>query len=155
MSNLLHTTYPLDTKLCLALAEKARPLAFPYKLSAQHDWDVPEWLMAEFTSDYIEQIKSDIGLACESRFYFQEKNFYLPEHQDTGTTCSLNFVLSDDPAPVTINGIDYTYTQALMDTSQMHGVKNSASERILLKLSIIDMDFKQASKHLKLKGYAL
>lgn len=153
-TDILYTSYPLDTDLCLELADEARDYAYPYKLSAQHDWEMPEWLMAEYTSEYIEQIISDIGMACESRFYYQAKNFYLPEHQDGGTTCSLNFILGDDPAPVTINGKDYTYTQALMDTSQMHGVKNTGSERILLKLSILDLDFEVASKTLSERGYA-
>lgn len=152
-TDLLFTSYPLDTELCVELAEEARSQAYPYKISANTDWDIPEWLMAEFTSDYIEQIISDIGMACESRFYYQDKNYYLPEHRDGGTTCSLNFILGDNPAPVTINGKDYTYSQALMDTSQMHGVKNTGSERVLLKLSILDLDFSEASKQLKTRGY--
>lgn len=154
-TDILFTSYPLDTDLCLELAEQARHQAYPYKLSAQHDWALPQWLMADFTSDYIEQVISDLGMPCESRFYYQDKDYYLPEHQDTGTTCSLNFILSADPAPVTINGQDYTYTQALLDTSQMHGVKNNGSERILLKLSIVDRNFELASKHLTEQGFAL
>lgn len=153
MSNLLHTTYPLDTELTLSIAQNQRSQAEPYS-----DHRVPEgmsdWLICHDHSEYVSEVIRDIGLECKPRFYYMAENFNLPEHIDNGTRCSLNFILSDNVAPVTIGGEDYWYTQALLNTSVMHGVKNSGTERILLKLSIFDMDFEQVSKHLKLKGYA-
>lgn len=153
MANLLHTTYPLDKMLTLSIAEDSRALAQPYS-----DHRVPEgmtdWLIHHDDSDYIREVIADIGLECKPRFYYMAENFNLPEHIDNGTKCSLNFILSENTAPVTIQGEDHWYTQALLNTSVMHGVNNTGTERVLLKLSVFEMDFEQVSAHLKSKGYA-
>ena len=167
MSNLLHTTYPIDIPRALEVAEVFRPYAMPYGASGtppdpRVPNGIPQWLIAQpenydvpdYHMEYINQIISDIDIVCKPRFYYQESNFSLPNHIDFNTGCSINFVLSDDPAPVTILDKDYLYTQGLLNTTVMHGVKNSGTERILLKLSIFDLDFEQVSEHLKQKGYA-
>jgi len=153
MANLLHTSYPLDKTLALSIALSQRSQAEPYSDHRVPE-GMPDWLICHDSSEYIQKVISDIGLECKPRFYYMAENFNLPEHIDNGTKCSLNFILSDNTAPVTIQGQDYYYTQALLNTSVLHGVKNSGTERVLLKLSVFNLDFEQVSNHLKLKGYA-
>lgn len=76
------------------------------------------------------------------RFYTLSKNASIPEHVDDETKCSINFLLeTNNPAPVTIEGIDYYYKTCLLNTQKIHSVKNDTEDRLLFKLSIFDDDF--------------
>lgn len=89
---------------------------------------------------------NDLGIKAKPRFYWLESNAVLPEHVDHNTTCSLNFILSEDPAPVTIGGNDYYYNQCVLNTTIPHSVTNNGPERILLKFSVFDVSYEDTVK---------
>lgn len=78
---------------------------------------------------------------CRPRFYIQEVGVSIPFHKDRGTQCSFNFVLTDDPDPITFRDETLIYTTALLNTSVDHAVLNPKKKRILFKLSIFDKSF--------------
>ena len=83
------------------------------------------------------------------RFYLLEKNTVLPMHTDLNTTCSLNIVLSDDPAPVKFEDSSYTYNSCILNTTNMHGVDNGNSDRELFKISIFDQSFEEVCQNVE------
>ena len=84
------------------------------------------------------------------RFYFLKKDTVIPEHIDDGTKCSINFLLnSKNPAPVTIEGVEYYYKNCLLNTQKIHSVKNDTEDRLLFKLSIFDDDFETVKEKIQ------
>lgn len=83
------------------------------------------------------------------RFYMLEKNSILPMHTDLNTTCSLNIVLSDNPAPVKFEDREYTYKSCILNTTHMHGVENKGDDRELFKISIFDQSFDEMCENVK------
>ena len=53
-------------------------------------------------------------------------------------------MLSQNNAPIKIEGIDYKYKQALINTQLMHSVSNLDEDRIIFKLSIMNLSFSDA-----------
>jgi hypothetical protein len=49
--------------------------------------------------------------------------------------------LTDNPAPVTVEDVDYVYEQAILNTTKLHGVNTNEEERILLKISVFDESY--------------
>ena len=140
---LVHLNYPLDKLPILAKLTQLKESSVPY---SDYRGTADFWKIAKTYDPMFFEIMDDFGIYGKPRVYWLEPNVNLPEHVDNGTTCSLNFILSDDPAPVTIEGKDYTYKQCLLNTSIMHGVKNGDTERILLKISIFDQPYEQVAK---------
>lgn len=148
----VHLDYPLDLKLMLAEATAAKQFAQPYSDDPRYPGQqLNEWLISRYNSDYIQQLINDFNVKGKPRFYWLEPNFVLPEHVDHNTTCSLNFVLSDEAAPVTVGGKDYYYKMALLNTSVPHSVTNGPKERLLFKVSIFDESFEDVAKRIKFK----
>jgi hypothetical protein len=56
--------------------------------------------------------------------------------------------LTENPAPVTIEGTDYIYEQAVLDTTKLHGVNTNNEDRILLKISIFDESYADLIKRI-------
>jgi len=84
------------------------------------------------------------------RFYTLPKGSNIPEHIDDQTKCSINILLeTNNPAPVTIEGVDYFYKTCLLNTQKIHSVKNKTEDRILFKISIFDDDFETIKKKIK------
>ena len=84
------------------------------------------------------------------RFYTLPKNASIPEHVDDETKCSINFLLeTNNPAPVTIEGVDYYYKTCLLNTQKIHSVKNDTEDRLLFKLSIFDDDFETVKEKIQ------
>ena len=84
------------------------------------------------------------------RFYTLPKGSNIPEHIDDQTKCSINILLeTNNPAPVTIEGVDYFYKTCLLNTQKIHSVKNTTEDRLLFKLSIFDDDFETVKKKIK------
>ena len=121
---------------------------------------VDEWLIkrvstgyARVVSDHFEKI---LNVEVKPRFYIQEKGFTLPFHQDRGTQCCINFVLSTSKDPIVFrkdhNTYTYQYKQALMNVQEEHMVKASREDRYLFKLSIFDMCYDEALKAI-MKSY--
>lgn len=107
--------------------------------------------------DYADEIMEDLGLIdfvtdYRPRFYLLKANTILKKHVDFGTQCSLNFVLSDNAAPVTFEDTNkFYYSNSLFNTSLAHEVVNGPEDRILFKISIFDRTFEEIRDRIKLK----
>jgi len=114
------------------------------------------WLIGQTASGYIEvdrlveYTKSKLGdVEIKPRFYVQKKDVFVPEHKDMTTECAINILLSDDCAPITYRDFgDIYYKCALVNTQEIHSVKTGV-ERILFKLSIMDMKYETAASLLQ------
>ena len=153
MTNLfVHLNYPLDRQALLESAKRARATARPYTDTRYPGLQMDTWHIGHYTDKHIEKLMSDFEVNGKPRFYWTEPNSIIPEHVDNGTQCSLNFILSDDPAPITFYGQDYYYTQVLLNTTLPHSVTNGPAERILLKISIFDETFEQLAGRIRYKA---
>ena len=84
------------------------------------------------------------------RYYKLESNTSVPEHIDHNTKCGVNIILNDSAGPVEFVGVGlFDYRVALLNTSRLHRVPAYPQERILLKLSIMDVDYDTAKKRIK------
>jgi len=138
---LYHLNYPLDIDLFLLKAELYKRQGEAY-YDPRYKKRLDSWLQYRVENDPdVNKVMDDFGLNGKPRFYWLEANTVLPEHVDHNTTCSLNFILSEDPAPVTIGGNDYVYSQCLLNTTIPHSVTNNGPERILLKISLFDVSY--------------
>lgn len=149
MNPLIHLNYNLDKKLLLEQANTARTTSKPYTDSRYPDLELTDWHIGHYTSDYINQLMEDFQVQGKPRFYWLEPFAEIPEHVDNDTTCSLNFIITDAPAPIIIEGKQYHYNQALLDTTKLHGVKNGSTERIMLKVSIFNEAYENLAKRIK------
>jgi hypothetical protein len=141
MKPLVHLNYPLDVEILLLKADLYKRQGEAY-YDPRYKKTLDYWLQYKINNDsYINRIMDDFGLNGKPRFYWLQANSVLPEHVDNNTTCSLNFILSEDPAPVTIGGDDYLYSQCLLNTTIPHSVTNTGPERILLKISLFDVSY--------------
>lgn len=104
---------------------------------------VENWKMIKCNFHYAKYLIKRFMLGeVRPRFYLLPKGVEIPEHIDNNTKCSINFLInSKNPAPVTIEGVDYYYKTCLLNTQKMHSVKNNTEDRLLFKLSIFDDDF--------------
>jgi hypothetical protein len=135
---LIIVDYDLDVQRMKEIAEEAYPSATFYSDDRFPDADFSWWKIGKYEHPALQKIADDFGIECNARFYWQDPHSYLPPHVDNGTQCSLNFVLSDDPAPVTIEDTDYYYKAAFLNTTLMHSVKTGDTPRLLLKFSIFN-----------------
>jgi hypothetical protein len=150
MSPITYIDYPLDKNQLLIEAQSAKMHAEPYGNDPRYpNQEFKEWLISKHTSTYIEQIMYDFNIEGKPRFYWLAPNVVLPEHVDYNTECALNFVLSDNPAPVLFQGKEYTYTAALLNTQIPHSVVNSNEERILFKISVFNESYEELAKRIK------
>jgi hypothetical protein len=146
---LLHLDYPIDMDLLLRDARGAKAIARGFNelrpgqqsRTAQDYFKIGYW-----DSPYIRKIMNDLGVNGKPRFYFQEPGSFLDWHTDINTLCSVNMVLSDDPAPISFRSGEMYYRQALLNTTVPHAVKNGPTERILFKISIFDKTFEQVAE---------
>ena len=150
MSPLIYLNYPIDKQQLLEEAGYIKRQALPYT-DPRYNRTFPNWLMCKHMSNYTKQIMKDFEVIGKPRFYWLAPNAVIPEHTDNGPTCSINFVLSDGIAPVTVEGVDYFYTQALLNTSVLHSVTNGAQERVLFKISLFNISYEQMCQSIKFK----
>ena len=146
---LLH--YSLDTTSLLQSAENARLSAEPYTDSRYPDLKKEDWYIGRYTDEHVYKIMQDFEIEGSPRFYWLEPFATIPQHVDNGTQCSINLIQTENPAPITVDGVDYTYRQALLDTTLPHSVKNGDTERIMLKISIFDETYESLSARIKYK----
>jgi len=139
--------YPLNRDRLLVLADSIKEEAKPYS-DPRYEKSLDTWLILKYSDSYIQQIMDDFNVDGSSRFYWQEPNSVLPMHVDNNTTCSINFVLTDDPAPVIVEDTEYTYEQCVLDTTKLHGVNTDDEERIILKISIFDESYEDLIKRI-------
>ena len=70
------------------------------------------------------------------------KNFSWDKATSSSDVKHGNIILNESAGPVEFVGIGkFEYRVALLNTSKLHRVPPHADERILLKLSIMDVDF--------------
>lgn len=150
LSNLIHTDYPIDIEQTLKDAEAASEIKEVYTDDRYENKPVHGWDIARFTTPNIEKIVSDFGFEkVKTSFYWQGPNVLLPPHVDYGSTVTLNFVLTDDPAPITIDGVEYYYKQGLINSGIKHWVQNGPDPRLILKITVYDKTFEEVAKNLK------
>jgi hypothetical protein len=150
---LIYLDYPLDIDTLIKEAQTAKENAQAYGNDPRIPGEtLDNWLISRHTCDYIEQIIRDFEVNGKPRFYWLAANAYLLKHTDHNTTCSINFVLSDEAAPITIEDTDYYYTQALLNTTKMHSVQNGPKDRLILKISIFDESFENLANRIKYKN---
>jgi hypothetical protein len=149
---LVHLKYPLDITRILESAKNARLTSKPYTDSRYPELSIDDWHIGRYIDDYIESVMSDFEVDGRPRFYWLDPYAVIPEHVDNGTQCSINLIITDDPAPITINGCNYVYRQALLDTTVPHSVVNGNKERVMLKISIFDETFDQLAARIKYKN---
>lgn len=150
--SLINLDYPLDVQWWKGYASSVKSLAEPY-YDQRYDVRVEEWLtfVPEINSQIL-KIQEDFSVVGKPRLYWLSPRSCIPEHRDNGTLCSLNFIISDDPAPITIEGKELIYRQALLDTTKLHGVNNIDSERIMFKLSIYNETFDDLATRIPFKA---
>lgn len=141
------TKYPINRQQLLLEANQSRVNNKPFMIDvkgAQVEW-VAGWNISRTSSDCIYALMESIGVEkiAKPRFYYMKPYVALPLHVDVNTQCSFNFVLSDNPAPIQIEGVDYFYAQALLNTRRQHRVINASEERVMLKLSILDHSYEK------------
>lgn len=94
--------------------------------------------------------ESVLKTKIEPRYYIQRKGMRLPFHCDRGTLCAINLILNDsqDAIEFRVNNKIYTnhYQTALIDTQTEHQVVALTGDRILYKLSMKQMTFKEAKE---------
>ena len=88
-------------------------------------------------------IENKIGCSTTIRVYKQQENTELPMHRDLlDTRASINVVLSERSAPITMEDIgDTYYDAALINIRLLHGVKKHPDLRVVLKFSISDKEY--------------
>lgn len=99
---------------------------------------------------YAEELCQLFDINARSRFYILKANSVLPQHQDLGTLCSINVLLSSkNPAPVNYGDKEYYYKNALLNTQNMHGVVTNNEDRLLFKLSVFDESYESVVEKIK------
>lgn len=150
MNSLFHLDYPLDKELLCAVANNIKFRSKNY-VDPRINKVVNNWKILQYNFSYIEKIIQDFGVGGSPRFYWLAPNTKLGTHIDNNTKCSINLILSKNPAPVTILDQEIFYTQAVLNTRLPHSVVNGSEERILLKVSIFDKTFEEVVEQINYK----
>lgn len=87
-------------------------------------------------------------LRCQPKFYMQEPGTTLPFHTDRETISSFNFILSENPDPISFRNKTVFYKNCLLDTTVEHAVMSPSSRRIIFKISIFDKSFEEIKNSL-------
>lgn len=134
----------LDKNILLKELKSVNKNAVVYE-DDREDSYTPNWKIIKHTFPYATDLICRLGLEnydVRPRYYILNKNTTLKMHKDNGTLCSVNIILSKDPAPINIEGKTYYYDQALINTQAFHGITEpSQQDRILFKISIMNCDF--------------
>ena len=100
-------------------------------------------MTSKVVHDFAHKIKDAFELPgkVDGRFYRLVAGHKLPWHQDRGTQCSFNFVISGT-APCWFkdecdNEYRFTYEQSLFNTQAWHSVEASDFDRLLFKVSYL------------------
>ena len=154
MSPITHIKYNLDIPNVIELANYFRKRSSLYK-------DTTFWRCTnDVYHPYLLKVKQDLDVKGWMDFYFQEPNSLLLPHIDPKSKCSINFILTPNPVPVTFyenaKSIDnlglpthYTYSQAVLNTRVCHSVQTSDTERILLKICIENESYESVVARMK------
>ena len=148
MNSIYKFDFELNEDILLLEYDRVKHLAEDY---IDPRGQVEDWKMIKCNFHYAKYLIKYFMLGeVRPRFYFLPKGVEIPEHIDNNTKCSINFLInSKNPAPVTIEGVDYYYKTRLLNTQKMHSVKNNTEDRLLFKLSIFDDDFETVKEKIK------
>lgn len=91
-------------------------------------------------SDYFESI---IKCEIKPRFYIQNPGWSLGFHQDRGTQCAINIVLSGEEDKISFRDEELSYKVALINVQKEHAVFEPINKRYLFKMSIFDKSFEE------------
>ena len=156
---LYHTKLDFDCGLFLHEYENLKHNEKLYKSprGTYAHWKVirNEDMTSKIVTDFTYKIQRMFSMhgKVDGRFYKLDANQYLAPHMDNKTQCCLNFILNDNPAPITIQDIPYTYKQALINTRMSHSVRNGNTDRILFKISIFDLAFDEVKEIMDHHGF--
>lgn len=150
-NHLLHLNYSLNKQELLESADAAISVSEAYTDSRYPELKLDDWKISRYTDSAIEKVIKDFEVEGRPRFYWLKPFAVIPEHTDNETQCSINIILSEDPAPITIQGQNFYYNQALLDTTVPHSVVNGPEERIMLKISIFNESFQELRQRIKYK----
>ena len=164
--------YEFDKELLLTEAKKEEgyePFVDPLTKKKIHDWmikhvdqkdKVLKYYMdtnvhvkdcdTPYAIEIADHFRKVTGFRCKPRFYNQRADFELPFHKDRGTECSINFVLSDDPDPISFLDGNVSYKVGLLNTQVEHAVF-ATKQRYLFKLSFFDNTFDEVKNVLSSK----
>ena len=151
MSPIIHLNYNVNKEHLLKEANIVKCLSTGYTDSRYPYLNLEDWKIYHYNSDYIQEIIDNFKVKGNPRFYWLSPNAIIPEHIDNGTKCSINIILTENAAPITINGIDYEYHMILLNTQIPHSVKNNNVERIMLKISIFNETFDNLANRIRYK----
>lgn len=151
MIPLIYLDYKVDKIKLLKEAEIAKHSARGYTDTRYPALNLEDWKICHYDSEYIQTIMRDFDIEGKPRFYWLLPYALIPEHVDNGTECSINIVLTEHAAPITIRDFEYEYETILLNTQIPHSVKNNNNERIMLKISIFNETFDQLSKRIRYK----
>lgn len=150
MTPLVYLEYPFDKEELLACAARAKEQAVTVFTRNKLYPQLKENLT--ISEPYIDKIMQDFGIEeYQPIFYWLEPNDILPLHTDY--VCSINFVLDelDDPAPLVIDGVEYHYTNALLNPRTPHYCQNGPRERITLAIKLNGQEFEDVASVIKYK----
>jgi len=151
MEPLIHLNYTVDRARLLEEASHAKTHAVGYTDPRYPGEQHTGWLIGHHMSEYIKQIMDELEIDGRPRFYWLMPHEVIPEHVDNGTKCSINIVITEHAAPITIEGKDYEYSAVLLNTQIPHSVVNNEHERIMLKISIFDETYEQLAARIKFR----
>lgn len=137
---LVKLSYPFDKQILLECAARAKEQAETVFTRNTLFPQLKENLT--ISEPYIDKIMKDFGIEIyRPVFYWLAPNELLPLHTDY--ICSLNFVLDelDDPAPLVIDGVEYNYTNALLNSNIPHYCQNGPRERTTLAIKLPSVDY--------------
>lgn len=135
--------FDFDQDVLLSTWNQHKNHSQPYKDVRFSRFEMKNWrIVRDLQFDYADFINQYFGIDGSPRFYILEAKTSLMMHVDQDTSCSLNFVLSENPAPVRFgSGKSYFYKTALLNTSLRHAVDKTENDRILFKISIKNESF--------------
>ncbi len=170
MEKFLRTKYPVDIELLTKEANRMRDYAVPYCEHESPGWRMAKWTDADGTNplpkeieEYITKIATDMGFHGKAKYspriYYLLKGSSSFNHVDQATTAALNFILNTDGHKEKVGvrfGGEYggtdgdefiSYSQGLLNTTQIHGINNvTEEERVTFKLSFFETPFEEICK---------
>lgn len=140
--------FELDFDREKLLAEATDPAGYETFVDPKTKLAIKGWCIKKVNAGYALEIsdffKEYFQLKdCRPRFYIQEPGIDIKFHIDRATLCSFNFVLSDNPDPITFRFGKVFYTSALLNTTVEHAVLSTRTKRILFKISVFDKTFEE------------
>ncbi len=146
---LIDLNYPLDYDLLKKAVDIASTKKKCYEDPRYNNRKLSNWLISKYSNDYIDKIITDFEITGSPRFYWLDPNTMIPPHIDNETTCSINFLLSDNLAAVSFGSTELYYRQCLLNTKKLHWVRNGNSPRILFKISVFNEPYEELASRIK------